>query len=398
MIKPGEFPQIDQSDIIYLDSAASTLKHVDAVEAVHQYYRYETANIHRGIHYLSEINTTKYEETRDLVQQLINAPKREEIIFTKGTTESINLVARTWGETNLKKGDEILISAMEHHSNIVPWQLLCERTGAKLKIIPINKRGEILFDQYVEMLNENVKLISVVMISNALGTINPVRQMIKAARKKTLAVFMLDAAQAVAHTKIDVQELGCDFMAFSAHKMFAPTGVGVLYGNQVILENMPPYLGGGDMIDEVSFEKTTYNTLPHKFEAGTPHIAGVIGFGAAVKYLLSLDFGEVERFENDLLEYGTQRLLDIPGLTLIGTAEKKASILSFVIDGLHAHDVATLIDKYKIAVRTGHHCTQPLMKFFNVPATVRASLSIYNTKNDIDKLADGLTKIKEMFA
>ena len=398
MIKPGDFPQIDQSNIIYLDSAASTLKHVDAVEAVDQYYRYETANIHRGIHYLSEINTTKYEETRDLVQQLINAPKREEIIFTKGTTESINLVARTWGETNLKKGDEILISAMEHHSNIVPWQLLCERTGAKLKIIPINKRGEILFDQYVEMLNENVKLISVVMISNALGTINPVRQMIKAARKKTLAVFMLDAAQAVAHTKIDVQELGCDFMAFSAHKMFAPTGIGVLYGNQVILENMPPYLGGGDMIDEVSFEKTTYNTLPHKFEAGTPHIAGVIGFGAAVKYLLSLDFGEVERFENDLLEYGTQRLLDIPGLTLIGTAEKKASILSFVIDGLHAHDVATLIDKYKIAVRTGHHCTQPLMKFFNVPATVRASLSIYNTKNDIDKLADGLTKIKEMFA
>lgn len=391
------FPQINLSEITYLDSAASTLKVKAAIDAVTKYYTEETANIHRGIHHLSEINTTRYEATRDIVQKFLNADKREEIIFTRGTTESVNLVTRTWGEANLKAGDEIIISAMEHHSNMVPWQMLAEKTGAKLKIIPINQNGEILIDEYRKLLSEKTKIISVVYISNSLGTINPIEEMIKLARENSPALFMVDAAQAVAHQTVDVQKLDCDFLAFSGHKIFAPTGTGVLYGKFDVLDAMPPFHGGGDMIDVVTYEKTTYNTLPHKLEAGTPHIAGFLGLGPALEYVQNLGLDKIYQYEKDLLDYGHRRLAEIPTLKMIGTAKEKASILSFVIDGIHPHDIATLANKYKIAIRTGHHCTQPLMEFFKVPATARASISIYNTKEDIDKLTESLKKIIEIF-
>lgn len=391
-----DFPQIKLSDITYLDSAASTLKCQAMIDAVQQYYQQETANIHRGIHTLSEINTDKYEQTREEIKLLLNARAREEIIFTRGTTESINLVARTWGEANLKAGDEILISAMEHHSNIVPWQILCEKTNASLKVIPINQKGEIILEEYEKLLSEKTKLVSVVYISNSLGTVNPINDMIASAHRVG-ALFMVDGAQAVAHKTVDVQELDCDFFAFSGHKIFGPTGTGVLYGKQNILENMPPFHGGGDMIDEVSFEKTTYNTLPHKFEAGTPHIAGFIGLGPAIKFVRELGLEKIKNYEDDLLAYGTEKLQEISELTLIGTAEQKASILSFVIDGIHPHDLATMANNYQIAIRTGHHCTQPLMEFFKVPATARASLALYNTKEDIDTLAATLKKIITLF-
>lgn len=391
------FPQIHHSNITYLDSAASTLKCKPMIEAVTKYYQEETANIHRGIHDLSEINTTKYENTRDIIQNFLSTKVREEIIFTKGTTESINLVTRTWGEANLKPGDEILISAMEHHSNLVPWQMLAEKTGATLKIIPINDKGEILLDSYESLLSEKTKIISVVYISNSLGTINPIREMIELARKNSPALFMVDAAQAVAHMKVDVQALDCDFLAFSGHKIFGPTGTGVLYGKKELLESMPPFHGGGDMIDVVTYEKTTYNHLPHKLEAGTPHIAGFIGLGPAIEYVQKIGLNSIFEYENELLNYGHEKLATVPGLKFIGTAEAKASILSFVIKDIHPHDIATLANKYKIAIRTGHHCTQPLMDFFKVPATARASISLYNTKEDIDKLTETLIKITELF-
>lgn len=391
------FPQLQSSDITYLDSAASTLKCLPMINAVTKYYQDETANIHRGIHELSELNTTRYEKTRDIIQNFIHAKHREEIIFTKGTTESVNLVARTWGEANLKSGDEILLSAMEHHSNMVPWQMLAEKVGAKVVIIPINEAGEILIDEYEKLVSEKTKIISVVSISNSLGTINPIKDMIKIARVKSSAVFMVDAAQSIAHEKINVQELDCDFLAFSGHKIFGPTGTGVLFGKREILEAMPPFHGGGDMIDVVTYEKTTYNTLPHKLEAGTPHIAGFIGLGPAIEFIDSIGLDKIYEYEKELLEYGTEKLLEVPGLKLIGTAKNKASILSFVIEGIHPHDLATLANKYKIAIRTGHHCTQPLMDFYNVPATARASISLYNTKEDLDKLSDTLKKIVELF-
>lgn len=395
-----DFPQIsrehDGNIITYLDSAATTLKPSAVVDTVSRYYLSECSNVHRGIHTLSEICTDRFELTRDKVQAFINAPKREEIIFTKGTTDSINLVAHSFSQMDLGPGDEVIISEMEHHSNIVPWQMACERSGATLKAAPINDKGEILIDEYKKLLTEKTKLVSIVFVSNALGTVNPIKEMIALAHDVG-AKFMVDAAQAVAHEKVDVQDLDCDFLAFSGHKMFGPTGTGVLYGKEELLNAMPPYQGGGDMIDQVTIEKTTYNVLPHKFEAGTPNIAGVIGLGAAVDYIQELGIEDMKAYENDLLEYATKKMEEVPGLKLIGTAKNKASVLSFIIDGLHPHDIATLANKYHLALRTGHHCAQPLMKRLGVPATARASLSIYNTKEDVDKLVKALTKMAELF-
>ena len=383
--------------ITYLDSAATTLKPRQVVDAIESYYLSECANVHRGIHTLSEVSTNRFEAARDKTKNLINARKREEIIFTKGTTEGLNLLASSYAQAFLKAGDEILVSEMEHHSNIVPWQLACEKTGAKLKVIPINDQGEILMDEFKELLSDRTKILSVVHVSNALGTINPVKEMIALAKEKG-AVTVVDAAQSIAHIKIDAQELNCDFLAFSGHKMFGPTGVGVLYGKEELLNQMPPYHGGGDMIDQVSFEKTTYNVLPHKFEAGTPNIAGVIGLGAAIDYIQDLGLENMQAYEDDLLAYATEKMAQIPGLTIIGQAKEKASVISFIMKDLHPHDIATLANKYHLALRTGHHCAQPLMERLQVPATARASLSIYNTIDDVDKLVAALRKMVELFS
>jgi cysteine desulfurase/selenocysteine lyase len=395
-----DFPVADQiingKRLAYLDSAATTLKPLSVINEIDLYYRKETANVHRGLYWLSENATTKFESTRDKIAGLINSSDRKEIIFTKGTTESVNIVAQSYVRSFFKEGDEILLSQMEHHSNIVPWQIVAEEKKLKIKVIPINEKGEILMEEYKKLLTPKVKLVSVVYISNALGTINPIKEMIEMAHQNG-AKFFVDAAQAISHTQIDVQELKCDFMGFSGHKMFGPTGVGVLFGKMELLDMMPPYQGGGDMIDVVTFEKTTYNQLPHKFEAGTPSIASVIGLGTAVDYIKSLGFETIGKIENDLLHYGTEKLSSIQGLKIFGTAEKKTSVISFGIDGIHPHDIASLIDKEGVAIRTGHHCAQPLMKFFNVPATCRASLSVYNNREDIDQLYQGLLKVKKFF-
>jgi len=395
-----DFPVIDQvikeKRLCYLDSAATTLKPLVVIDEIDKYYRSETSNVHRGLYWLSENATFKFEETRDKITSLINSPDRSQVIFTKGTTEAVNLVAQSYGRSFLKKGDVILLSQMEHHSNIVPWQMIAEEVGAIIKVIPINEKGEIILDEYKKLLKDNVKFVSVVYVSNALGTINPVKEMIKLAHEKGAKVF-IDAAQAVSHLKVDVVDLDADFLAFSGHKMFGPTGVGVLYGKKELLENMPPYQGGGDMIDVVTFEKTTYNNLPHKFEAGTPPIASVIALGKAVDYLLQVGFEKIHNIETELLEYGTKKLSSIPGLRIYGEAENKTSVISFGIDGIHPHDLASLIDKEGVAIRTGHHCTQPLMKFFKVTATCRASFSIYNNQEDIDQLYLSLLKIKTFF-
>jgi len=395
-----DFPVIDQvikgKRLCYLDSAATTLKPLVVIDEIDKYYRSETSNVHRGLYWLSENATFKFEETRDKITSLINSPDRSQVIFTKGTTEAVNLVAQSYGRSFFKKGDVILLSQMEHHSNIVPWQMIAEEVGAIIKVIPINDKGEIILDEYKKLLKDNVKFVSVVYVSNALGTINPVKEMTKLAHEKGAKVF-IDAAQAVSHLKVDVVDLDADFLAFSGHKMFGPTGVGVLYGKKELLENMPPYQGGGDMIDVVTFEKTTYNNLPHKFEAGTPPIASVIALGKAVDYLLQVGFEKIHNIETELLEYGTKKLSSIPGLRIYGEAEHKTSVISFGIDGIHPHDLASLIDKEGVAIRTGHHCTQPLMKFFKVPATCRASFCIYNNQEDIDQLYLSLLKIKTFF-
>lgn len=395
-----DFPQVlneyQGKVITYLDSAATTLKPQSVIDMVDTYYKEECANVHRGIHTLSEVSTAKYEKTREQLVEYIGAKKREEVIFTKGTTESINLVALSWGENNVTEGDEILISHMEHHSNIVPWQMLCERKKAILKIIPIDDNGDLDLEAFKSLINSKTKLLSVAYISNALGTINPVKELIAEARKYDTKI-LIDAAQAISHVKINVQELDCDFMAFSGHKMFGPTGVGVLYGKEELLETMPPIYGGGDMIDVVTFEKTTYNTLPQKLEAGTPNIAAIIGLSAAIDYINELGLENIVKYEDELLKYATEKLSSISTLRIVGTAKKKSAVISFVLEGIHPHDVATLANKYGIAVRTGHHCTQPLMKRMNVPATARASFSIYNTKADVDKLYTTLTKIIELF-
>lgn len=395
-----DFPVIDQvingKRLAYLDSGATTLKPLTVVDELDRYYRLETSNVHRGLYWLSENATRKFEESRDKVSAFINSPDRKQVIFTKGTTESINLVAQSYVRKFLKAGDEILLTQMEHHSNIVPWQMIAEENNLTIRVIPINQAGEIIYSEFEKLLTPKVKFVSVVYVSNALGTINPVKDMIQAAHKVGAKVFV-DAAQAVAHTKVDVQDLDVDFLGFSGHKMFGPTGVGVLYGKEDLLNMMPPYQGGGDMIDVVTFEKTTYNNLPHKFEAGTPSISAVIGLGAAVDYINKVGIDTIHKVEEELLEYATKKLSSIPGLRIYGTAKNKASVISFGLEGIHPHDIASLIDKEGVAIRTGHHCAQPLMKFFNVPATCRASLSIYNNQEDIDQLYAGLVKVKTFF-
>lgn len=395
-----DFPVLSEKvygkSLVYLDSAATTQKPKAVIEAVSQFYAHENANIHRGIFCLSEQATRRYESARHKVQQFLNAGSEKEIIFVRGATEAINLVAWAYGRTFLKKGDEVLITHMEHHSNIVPWQMLSEETGIRLRVAPINDAGELIMDEFRGLLTDRVRLVSVVHVSNALGTINPAREIVRLAHERNVPV-LLDGAQAVAHMPVDVRELDCDFYAFSGHKLFAPTGIGVLYGKREFLEKMPPYQGGGDMIRSVTFEKTTYNSIPYKFEAGTPHIAGVIGLGAAVDYVRSIGLDRIGAYEHELLEYGTKKLYGIPGLRLIGTAKEKSAILSFVLGEAHAHDIGTILDRAGIAIRAGHHCAMPVMQRFNVPATTRASLAFYNTRGEIDRLADALREVVEVF-
>jgi cysteine desulfurase/selenocysteine lyase len=382
--------------LVYLDNGASSQKPQSVIETLSRYYREEHANIHRGVHFLSERATAAYEDARQKIQAFINAAHKEEIIFVRGTTEAINLVAQSYGRSELTAGDEIIVSAMEHHSNIVPWQMLREQTGARLRVIPINHDGELVLDEYRRLLNDKTKIVSVAHVSNALGTVVPVREIVAAAHERRIPV-MLDGAQAVPHFKVDVQELDCDFYAFSGHKMFGPTGVGVLYGRRELLDKMPPYQGGGDMISLVTFEKTHYNVLPYKFEAGTPHIAGGIGLGAAVDYLQRLPWEQVVAHEEDLLAYATAKLAVIEGLRIIGTAKQKAGVLSFVFDKIHAHDVGTILDREGVAVRAGHHCAMPVMQRFGVPATTRASFAFYNTREEIDILAGALQGVLKVF-
>jgi cysteine desulfurase/selenocysteine lyase len=396
-----DFPVLKQKvhgkPLVYLDNAATSQKPLAVIEAIRRFYEVDCANIHRGVHELSQRSTAAYEQTRAKVKQFLNPRTKNELIFVRGATEGINLVAQSWGRKCVKTGDEIVISAMEHHSNIVPWQMLCEEKGAKLRVIPINDRGELLMEEYEKLLGPRTRMVAVTHVSNALGTINPVREIVELAHKAG-AVALIDGAQAVPHMKVDVQALDADFYAFSGHKLFGPTGTGVLYGKTKLLNAMPPYQGGGDMIRTVTFEKTTYNDLPYKFEAGTPNIAGGIGLGAAIDYVNRIGLDKIAAYEHGLLVYGTEALSDIPGLRLIGTAREKAAVLSFVMEGIHPHDIGTVLDRMGIAVRTGHHCAQPVMDRFGVPATTRASLAFYNTTAEIDALAAGLRKVKEMFA
>lgn len=377
--------------LIYLDNAATTQKPQAVVDSLVHYYTYYNANIHRGIHTLAEEATAAYEATRDAVRAFINAAGREEIIFTRGTTESINLVAYTWGMANVKAGDEIIVSGMEHHSNTVPWQLVCERNGARLRVIPVNEQGDLDMDVFYSLLSEKTKLVSLVHVSNALGTINPVSEVITAAHKFG-ALVMLDGAQSTVHLDIDVQALDCDFFAFSSHKVYGPTGVGVLYGKKALLEAMPVFQGGGEMIREVTFEKTTYNELPYKFEAGTPNIADTIAFKAAIDYVTELGRERIRRHEDDLLQYATGLISDLDGVQIIGQAKEKTSVLSFIVKNAHPQDLGILLDNKGIAVRTGHHCAQPLMDRFCIPGTVRASFALYNTREEVDQLTKALKK------
>jgi cysteine desulfurase/selenocysteine lyase len=382
--------------LVYLDNAATAQKPQAVLDTLDRYYRAENANVHRGVHYLSELATAEYEEARDKIRAFVHAADRREIVFVRGTTEAINLVAQSYGRTFAKAGDEILITAMEHHSNIVPWQLLCEQVGAVLRVVPIDDDGEMIFDEYERLLSDRTQLVSIAHISNALGTINPVKQIVELAHARGVPV-LLDGAQAAPHLALDVQALDCDFYAFSGHKLFGPTGIGVLYGKAALLEAMPPYQGGGDMISSVTFEKTTFNQLPYKFEAGTPHIAGVVGLGAAVDYVQGVGLEAIAAYEAELLAYATERLTSIPQVRIIGMAKNKASVLSFVVEGVHPHDVGTILDHHGIAIRAGHHCAQPVMQRFNVAATNRASFAFYNTHAEIDALVAGLDQVIEVF-
>ncbi|MCL4402235.1 MAG: cysteine desulfurase [Acidobacteria bacterium] len=384
--------QVHGKPLVYLDNAATSQKPRAVIDALIQFYTEDCANIHRGVHELSERSTQAYEEARVKIKRFLNAPDARQVIFVRGTTEGINLVANG---TRTAAGDEVLVSAMEHHSNIVPWQILCERSGAKLRVIPMNDAGELLLDEYEKLLTPRTRIVALTHVSNALGTINPVRQMIQMAHRQGIPV-LLDGAQAAPHLRVDVQDLDCDFYALSGHKMFGPTGIGVLYGRRALLEAMPPYQGGGDMIRTVTFEKTTYNELPYRFEAGTPNISAAIGLGAAVDYLEGIGMENIATHEHELLVHGTALLSGIKGLRIIGTAREKAGVLSFVLDGIHPHDVGTILDHEGIAVRTGHHCAQPVMDRFGVPATTRASLSFYNTCEELDALAAGIEKVKEI--
>jgi cysteine desulfurase/selenocysteine lyase len=381
-----QFPALRQTiygkNLIYFDNGATSQKPQVVLDAINRYYSKDNANIHRGVHYMSQKATGEFEEARKTIQLYLNAKKSEEIIFTKGTTDSINLVAFSFGEL-LTAGDEIVITAMEHHSNIVPWQMLCERKNLKLRVAPINSKGELIIDEFDKLLNPKTKLISVTHISNTLGTINPVKDLIKKAHAVGAKV-LIDGAQSIQHLKVDVRDLDCDFYTFSSHKVFGPTGIGVLYGKEAILDSMPPYQGGGDMIAKVTFERTTYNELPHKFEAGTPHIAGGICLGEAIRFLSSQDLDGIQKHEKYLADYAQDMLDTFEGVRIIGEAKEKTSVVSFVADKIHPFDIGTLLDKQGVAVRTGHHCTQPLMDFFKIPGTVRASFAFYNTKEEVD--------------
>jgi len=396
-----DFPVLKQTvhgqPLVYLDSAATAQKPTVVVEAIRKFHEVDCANIHRGVHELSQRSTAAYEEARSKVKTFLNSASETELIFVRGTTEGINLVSSSWGRKNVKAGDEIIISAMEHHSNIVPWQMLCEEKNAKLRVIPMNDRGELILEEYEKLLNPRTRMVAVAHVSNALGTINPVRLIGEMAHAAG-ALMLVDGAQAAPHAKVDVQALDADFYTMSGHKVVGPTGIGILYGKAKLLNDMPPYQGGGDMILTVTFEKTTYNDLPYKFEAGTPNIAGGIGLGAALDYVNHIGIDKIAAYEHALLDYGTEALMQIPGLRLIGTAREKAAVLSFVIEGIHPHDIGTVLDRQGIAVRTGHHCAQPVMDWFHVPATTRASLAFYNTAAEIDALAAGLHRVKEIFS
>jgi cysteine desulfurase/selenocysteine lyase len=379
--------QVNGKPLVYFDNGATSQKPQQVIDAMVSYYSSYNANIHRGVHQLSQLATSAYEQAREEIRNFLNAKSGNEIVFTKGTTEGINLVAQSWGRNNLKPGDEIVVTAMEHHANIVPWQLLCEQTGAVLRVIPMDKSGELILEEAEKIVSHKTRILSVIHVSNALGTINPVQSLLEMA-KKVGALTLLDGAQAVPHFKVDVQELDCDFYVFSAHKLLGPTGIGVLYGKQHVLEEMPPWQGGGDMIKTVTFEKTTYNEAPLKFEAGTPHIEGGIVMAEGIRYWNSLDHQAVARHESYLLEYGTQRLKEIDGVQIIGEAKQKVAVISFIIEGLHPYDIGFILDKNGIAVRTGHHCAQPVMDFFGIPGTIRASFSFYNTIEEIDLMID----------
>ncbi|WP_142604104.1 aminotransferase class V-fold PLP-dependent enzyme [Solitalea koreensis] len=383
--------------LVYLDNAATSQKPWDVIKAIENYYAHQNSNIHRGVHYLSQLATEAYEESRKKVAQFINTAHNHEVIFTKGTTDGINLVASSFGRKFIHSGDIIMISTMEHHSNIVPWQLLSEYSGASLSVIPINEKGELLLDQFKSMLNKKVKLVCIAYVSNTLGTVNPVKKIIEISHQYNIPV-LIDAAQAIQHLPIDVQELDCDFLVFSGHKMYGPTGIGVLYGKEKWLEDMPPYQGGGDMIKTVSFDKTTYNELPFKFEAGTPNIEAGICLANAIAYIKNIGFDQIHRHEHELLEYATDELLKIAGLKIIGTAAHKASVISFIVDNIHPYDIGLILDKLGIAVRTGHHCTQPLMDFYGIAGTVRASFAFYNTKEEVDQLVSGVKKAVRMLS
>ena len=396
-----DFPILNQrihgKALVYLDNAATTQKPQAVIDAMVRSYAEDNANIHRGVHLLSERATRAYEDAREKVQKFLNASNSREIIFVRGTTEAINLVAQTYGRAHVGRADEVLITEMEHHSNIVPWQMLCDEKGAQLKVLPITDQGELRMDLLDDLLTDRTKIVAVTHVSNSLGTVNPIRTIVEKAHARGIPV-LVDGAQAVAHMTVDVQALGADFYALSGHKLFGPTGIGVLWGKLGLLEAMPPYQGGGDMISAVSFTRTTYNAVPNKFEAGTPNIAGSVGLGAAIDYLTHLDRAAMHAYEEELLGYGTAALASVPGVRIVGTAARKASVLSFVMEDVHPHDIGTILDQQGVAIRTGHHCTQPLMERLCVPATARASLALYNTKEEIDALVDALGKVREIFA
>ncbi|HET6175734.1 MAG TPA: cysteine desulfurase [Candidatus Sulfotelmatobacter sp.] len=397
----ADFPilhrKVRGQDLVYLDNAATSQKPKAVIEAISQYYERDNANIHRGVHYLSERATAEFEAARETAQSFLHAPRAEEVIFVRGATEAINLVAQTYGRAHLSAGDEVLITAMEHHSNIVPWQLLCNEKDAHLRVAPINDDGELILEEFERLLGPRTKIVAIPHVSNALGTLNPVAIIAKMSHARGIPV-LVDGAQAAPRLPVDVQELDCDFYAFSGHKAYGPTGIGVLYGKSALLEAMPPYQGGGDMISSVTFEKTTYNKVPHKFEAGTPDMAGAVGLKAALEYLDGLGMENIGAHESELLAYATDAISMIPGVRVIGTAKEKTGVLSFVMDGVHPHDIGTILDQEGIAIRTGHHCAQPVMERFGVEATARASFGVYNTKWDIDTLVRGIQKVKEVFA
>jgi len=395
-----DFPILQQQiygkPLIYFDNGATTQKPQCVIDAVVKYYTEENSNIHRGVHFLSQKATMAFENARETIRKFINAPYAHEIIFTRGTTESINLVASSFGKKFLGANDEVIISAMEHHSNIVPWQMICEEKQAKLKVIPFHKNGELDFDAFTSLISEKTKIIAITHVSNALGSINPIKEIIKIAHAHDIPV-LIDGAQGIAHSSVDIQDLDCDFYCFSGHKMYAPMGIGILYGKEKWLNAMPPYQGGGEMIQTVTFEKTTYNELPYKFEAGTPNVGDVLGLEAAILYLKAIGMDNISLYEKELLDYASSELLKIDGLRIIGTANHKAAVLSFLIDNIHPYDAGTIIDHYGVAVRTGHHCAQPVMDLFGIPGTIRASFAFYNTKEEIDVMIQAIYKVKEMF-